>query len=270
MKTLILMVACASALNNPPLQVKGSDTMVHLVTAWAEAYMNANPDDAIAVTGGGSGTGIAAVLNGTTELCMSSREVAPKELELARSKNIDFRPHTVARDGLAIVVHPTRKLGAIDLDQLRQVYNGTIQNWKALGSADEAIQVLSRESSSGTYGYFKEAVLKKDEYAREVRLMPSTAAIVQSVGQDSPAIGYVGLGYLKDAPVKVVPVKKDAGAPAITPTPESVVKGTYPLARPLYFYTKGEPQGLAKKFIDFALSAAGQKIVVESGYVTVK
>jgi phosphate transport system substrate-binding protein len=252
------------------LTIKGSDTMVHLVTAWAEAYMGAHPDTQISVTGGGSGTGIAAMINGTTGLCMASRGVKSKERDLAKTGGIDFRELTVGRDGIAVVVHPDNPVSDLTLDQLRQVFNGTLKNWNQIGGPDQAIQVLSRESNSGTYVFFNEQVLEKDDYGREVRLMPSSAAIVQSVDQDKWSIGYVGLGYAEGSSVKVIAVKTDASSAAVTPSLASIRDGSYPIARPLFMYSNGEPVGLAKAFLDSALSVNGQEIVAETGYIPIR
>jgi len=251
------------------LTIKGSDTMVHLVTAWAEAYMQAHPEAQISVTGGGSGTGIAAMINGTTEVCMASRALKPEELELARRRGVAPIEYVVGRDGLAVVVHPANAVDALTLDQLRQVFNGTLTRWKQVGGADVAIQVLSRESNSGTYVFFNEQVLRKDDYAARARLLPSTAAVIHSTAQDSGSIGYVGLGYVQGAAVKVVGVKADADAPAVAASVEAVREGSYPIARPLLLYTQGEPAGLAKAFLDFCSSPAGQEIVAETGYIPV-
>lgn len=258
-----------SAAEETSLTIKGSDTMVHLVTAWAEAYMKDHPDAQISVTGGGSGTGIAGMINGTTEVCMASRTMKQKEKDLAGKQGITPVEHVVARDGLAVVIHTDNALDALTLDQLRQVFNGTLENWSQVGGADAPIKVLSRESSSGTYVFFNEHVLKKDDYSAKARLMPSTAAIIQATAQDAGSIGYVGLGYVNDT-VKVVKVKTDGDAPAVAPSLGTVLDGSYPISRPLHLYTQGEPTGLAKAFVDFCFSEAGQKIVTESGYIPVK
>ncbi|MFQ5504472.1 MAG: phosphate ABC transporter substrate-binding protein, partial [Planctomycetota bacterium] len=250
--------------------IKGSDTMVHLVTGWAEAYMKAHPEAEISVTGGGSGTGIAAMINGTTGLCMASREVKSREEEQAKSRGIRFHEITVARDGIAVVVNPQNAVSELTLDQLRQVFNGTLQSWSQIGGVEQAIQILSRESNSGTYVFFNEHVLQKDDYGPKVRLMPSNAAIVQSVGQDRWSIGYVGLGYAQGAPVKVIQVKPDPSSPAVQPSLATVRDRSYPIARPLYLYSNGEPSGLARAFADFALSAEGQGIVREIGYIPLR
>ena len=249
------------------LTIKGSDTMVHLVTAWVEAYMKAHPNAQISVTGGGSGTGIAAMINGTADLCMASREVKSREQEQAKERGITFHEISVARDGIAVVVHPQNPVSDLTMDQLRQIFNGTLNNWNQVGGPDQSIQVLSRESNSGTYVFFNEQVLKKDDYGREVRLMPSSAAIVQSTSQDRWSIGYVGLGYAEGAVVKVIGVKPDATGPAVHPSLDTVLDGSYPIARPLYLYTNGEPSGLVKAFADFVLLEDGQRIVQEIGYI---
>jgi phosphate transport system substrate-binding protein len=252
------------------LSIKGSDTMVHLVTAWAEAYMAAHPEAQISVTGGGSGTGIAAMINGTTDVCMASRKVKPREVELARERGVEFHEVVVARDGIAVVVHPENPVEELTLDQLRQIFNGTLRDWKQVGGPKRPLQVLSRESNSGTYVFFNEHVLRKDDYAREARLMPSNAAIVQAVSQDRGSIGYVGLGYAEGAPVRIVRVKADAASPAVAPSLTTVRDGSYPIARPLHLYANGEPKGLARDFIEFALSPEGQRIVRETGYIPVR
>lgn len=252
------------------ITIKGSDTMVHLVTAWAEAYMKANPKAQIGVTGGGSGTGIAAVINGTTNLCMASREVKDRERKLGAERGVSFTEIAVARDGIAVIVHGDNPVSELTLDQLRQVFNGTLNNWNQVGGPDQKIQALSRESNSGTYVFFNEHVLKKDDYGREVRLMPSNAAIVQSVRQDAWSLGYVGLGYAKGQDIKVVGVKAEASSPAIVPTLVSIRDGSYAIARPLFLYANGEVSGTTKRFVDFILAEAGQDIVVETGYVPVR
>lgn len=252
------------------LTIKGSDTMVHLVTNWAETYMQAHPGAQISVTGGGSGTGIAAMLNGTTDLCMASRKVKAKEREQAKNQGIVFHEIVVARDGIAVIVNPENPARELSMDQLRQIFNGTLQHWSQVGGPAQPIQVLSRESNSGTYVFFNEHVLKKDDYGREVRLMPSNAVIVQSASEDRWSIGYVGLGYAQGAAVKIVGVKPGQKSAAVSPSLETVRDGSYPIARPLHLYANAEPTGLAKAFIGFALSQEGQRIVRETGYIPLR
>jgi len=254
------------------LTVKGSDTMVHLVSAWAEGYMKANPRADVSVTGGGTGTGIAALINGTTDICAASRSMEEKEKKLAEQKGITPKEFAVALDGIAIVVHPANPVNELSLEQLRKIYTGVYTNWSQVAGPDMGIIVLSRESSSGTYIFFQEHVLRKEDYAQTARLMPATSAIIQSATADQGSIGYVGIGYAAEAKdkIKIVNVKMDDKSAAVTPSEETVKSGAYPIARPLYLYTKGEPSGMSKGFIDFALSPEGQKVVRDTGYVTIK
>jgi len=254
------------------ITIKGSDTMVHLVSTWAEEFMKAHPQIDLSVTGGGSGTGIAAIINKTTDICASSRDIKPKEKELAKKKGIIVHEIPVAQDALALIVHPKNPVKALTLSQVGKIYRGEITNWKALGGADKAITALSRESSSGTYIYFQEHVLEKQDYSPKVRLMPATSSIVQGVQDNQYAIGYVGLGYLEGAgsKIKALPIKPSETKPAVMPSVATALNKSYPISRFLYLYTNGAPQGQVKTFIDFTLSLAGQKIVVETGYVKVK
>jgi phosphate transport system substrate-binding protein len=254
------------------LTIKGSDTMVHLASTWAEQFMKTNPETEISVTGGGSGTGIAALLNGTTDICAASRGMKQKEYDLARAKGMEPNEFVVARDGIAVVVNPQNPIAEISTEQLAQIFTGAYTRWNQLGGPDQEIGVLSRESSSGTYVFFQEHVLKKKDYAVTARLMPATSAIIQSTSADRWAIGYVGLGYALQAgeKVKILPVKTGADSAAIVPSEATVKNGQYSIARPLHLYTAGVPTGLAQRFIDFCLGEAGQRIVRETGYVTVK
>lgn len=252
--------------------VKGSDTMVHLASAWAEDFMKKNPQTEIAVTGGGSGTGIAALLNGTTNVCTASRKIEAKELQQAAAKKIDPKEFVVALDGIVIVVNPANPLNEITIEQLKKIYTATYANWKDVGGPDQAIVLLSRETSSGTYVFFQEKVLDKRDYARSARLMPATSAIIQEVSASKGAIGYVGLGYAAEAKskVKVLKVKQKDGGAAVEPSVETVIAKTYPISRPLNLYTRGQPTGAVKVFVDFCLAPEGQKIVKETGFVPVR
>lgn len=256
--------------NKKSSTVKGSDTMVHLMSTLAEAYMKKNPEAKVSVTGGGSGTGIAALLNGTTDVCASSRDMQQKEKDQAKEKNINPVEKIIAYDGIAIVVHPDNPIKDITLEQLKKIYTGAYKNWKEIGGPDQPLTVLSRESNSGTYVFFQEHVLNKENYAPTVKLMPASSSIVQSVSADKWSIGYVGLGYTKEGNIKVVPVKKDDSSPAVAPSHGTVLDKTYSIARPLYLYFNGEPAGNLKMFLDFSLTGEGQKIVEETGYITLK
>ena len=254
------------------ITVKGSDTMVHLASTWAESFMEKHPDIEVSVTGGGSGTGIAALLNGTTDLCAASREIKQKELQLAQQKGLQPQEFVAARDGIAVIVNHKNPVSELTLEQLEKIFTGDFERWNQAGGSDEGILVLSRESSSGTYVFFQERVLQKKDYTPKAKLMPATSAIIQSVSSDQWTIGYVGLGYAQAAreKVKIIAVKTDPSSPAVLPSDKTVSAGDYLIARPLYLYTNGTPKGTVKNFIDFCLSESGQNIVRDTGYVTVK
>lgn len=275
--TGLFMTGCSRKNNedktsNTYLTIKGSDTMVHLASAWAEAFMKSHPEVDLSVTGGGSGTGIAALLNGTTDICIASRKIKEKEEKLAAEKGLVPNEIVTSRDGIAVVVNAENPIHELTIEQIGKIYTGAYTNWKDVGGPDQSIVVLSRESSSGTYVFFQEHVMKKKDYTQDAMLMPSTSAIIQSVTQDKWAIGYVGLGYGVQAgdQVRMLNVKNDAESPAVLPSVASVQDGSYGIARPLHFYTNGVPTGVAKDFVDFVLSERGQAIVLESGYVPVK
>lgn len=249
--------------------VKGSDTMVNLSAAWAENYMKANPGTKLIVNGGGSGVGIAALFSGTTDICNSSRDIKPEEKRKAADAGINVVGFDVALDGIAIVVNPNNPVKDLTLAQLKLIYTGEASSWKDFNGEDKDVLVYSRETSSGTYVFFQEHVLKFEDYSASARLMPATSAIIEAVASDETAIGYVGLGYAVAAKdrVKIVPIKADESAPAIIPSESNVQDGTYSIARPLHCYTNGQPKGTAKSFLDFCMSPDGQKVVVAQGYV---
>ena len=259
-----------SSQNKKSVTIKGSDTMVHLMSSLAEAYMKKNPEIQISVTGGGSGTGIAALINGTTDICASSRDMQQKEKDEAKSKSINPVEQSIAFDGLAVIVHPENPVSELTMDQIKKIYTGVTKSWKELGGPDEPIGILSRESNSGTYVFFQEHVLNKENYSPTVKLMPASSSIAQSVSQDKWSIGYLGLAYAKEANVKILKVKRDEKSPAVMPDHNTVLDKSYGIARPLYLYFNGEPKDNLKSFLDFALSAEGQKIVEETGYITLK
>ena len=263
------ILGCSKQDEKTYITIKGSDTMVHLVSNWAEAFMKQYPDAEVSVTGGGSGTGIAALLNGTTDICAASREIKEKEKKLAWQKNINPKEIAVARDGIAIVVNPNNPVSELSMEQLAKMFTGIYERWDQVGGPNEGIIVLSRESSSGTYVFFQEHVLKKQDYTQRAKLMPATSAIIQSVSSDTWAIGYVGLGYALAAKgkVKIVAVKADDNSTAVSPSEQTVKSGQYSIARSLYLYINGEATGTVKSFVEFCLSDRGQKITVETGYV---
>jgi phosphate transport system substrate-binding protein len=252
--------------------VKGSDTMTPLVTAWAEEFGKTHQSVSVSVTGGGSGTGIAALLNGTTTIAMASREIGEKETKDAAGKSIKPTATIVANDGIPAIVNPKNQIGALTLEQIRKIFTGEITNWKEVGGPDQPIYIFSRESSSGTCVFFQEHVLQKKDYSPKTRFLPTHSAIIQEVSSNPLAIGYAGLGHATAAKgrIKVLKVKKDEKSEAVAPSIETVNNGTYSIARPLYFYTNNDPRGSAKAFVDFCLSPEGQKIVEEQGLVPLK
>jgi phosphate transport system substrate-binding protein len=251
------------------ITVKGSDTMVILGQRWAEEFMKKNPATIIQVTGGGSGTGISALINGTTDICESSRSMKSTEKEKLRDRyNNTGVEIPVARDGLAVYLNGTNPVSDLTLDQLKGIYTGRLTNWKEVGGPDARIIVYSRENSSGTYVFFKETVLGGADFTPRAQTMPGTAAVVNSVAKEKFGIGYGGAAYAKA--IKIVKVKKDAGSAGIAPSKATVLDGTYPLARPLFFYLRAKPTGDIKSFIDWVLSGEGQGIVEKVGYYPVK
>lgn len=265
----------ALAKNANSLQVKGSDTMVNLVQAWAEEYMKIQPEAFIAVTGGGSGTGLAALINGTCDIAVSSREIKRQERELAGKKGVTPTEYKVALDGLAVVVNPANPVSQLTLDQLADIFTGKIKNWKELGGQDLKIVVLSREVNSGTHVYFKEHVLRKNdpkstaEFSSDALMMPSSQAIADEVKNNTSAVGYYGMGYIgKDH--KAISVAKAEGSPYIFPTVDHVIAGDYPISRPLFFYVNGQGSEDVKKFMNFILSPEGQAIVTQVDFVPIQ
>lgn len=253
------------------LTIKGSDTMVHLVTTWAEAYGKDRRDVEISVTGGGSGTGVSALLNRTTDICAASRDMTAEEKQKAEQKGLRLVERAVARDGIAVIVHPSNPVNELTIEQLRKIYIGASANWRDVGGADGGFVILSRETSSGTYVFFQEHVLNKQDYTPKARLMPATSAIIQSVSEDALAIGYVGLGYALEAKgkVKVLRIKAKDDAPSVEPSEDTVRSGAYSISRPLYFYMDDAASASAKAFVEFCLSERGQAIVREVGFVPV-
>lgn len=266
--TAWLVLTCTVSFAKPDvIQIKGSDTMVNLGQAWAEEFMNQHPEVSIAVTGGGSGTGIAALINRTTTLAQSSRDMKPEEkAQVLKATGKEVVEFTVGLDALAVIVHPSNPVSELSIDQLSGIFTGKITHWKELGGRDEKILVLSRERNSGTHVYFLEEILRKgnargpEEFAASVLMMPSSQAISQEVLRSHAAIGYLGLGYVTGEH-KALAVKKTETGPAVTPSVEAAQSKTYPISRPLHIFTAGPPEGKVKEFIDFVLSPKGQEIV---------
>lgn len=261
----LALTRCAQKTDARPVTVKGSDTMVILVQRWAEQYMGGHPGAVVQVTGGGSGTGIAALINGTTDICQSSRPMKDSERAQMKTKfGTEPIETLVARDGLSVYVNEANPLTEITLAQVRAIYQGETQNWKAIGGADAPILLYSRENNSGTYEYFKEHVLGGGDFSARAQTLPGTAAVVNAVSKDVNGVGYGGDAYAKG--VKVLALKRDDASPGILPTDSTIRDSSYPLSRGLFFYLRGQPSPQAKAFIDHCLSAEGQKLVTEVGY----
>ncbi len=263
------------AKNSNSIQVKGSDTMVNLVQAWAEEYMKSRPDAFIAVTGGGSGTGLAALINGTCDVAVSSRQIKQQEIGLAGKKGVVPSETKVALDGLAVVVHPANPVSQLTLEQLSDIFTGKTVNWKELGGEDLKIVVLSREVNSGTHVYFKEHVLRKNdanstaEFSPDALMMSSSQAIADEVKNNKSAIGYYGMGYIgKDQ--KAVSLAPAEGSAYVFPSVDHVVAGDYPISRPLFLYVNGQGNQEVKAFLDFILSPEGQAIVTHEDFVPIQ
>jgi phosphate transport system substrate-binding protein len=277
-----LLVACgpqqqASDADARPAQTienKGSDTLVNLALAWAEAYIELYPEVRISVTGGGSGTGIAAMINGTVNIANASRAMKPEEIAAAEANGITPVEFVVARDAIAIVVHPSNPVDGLTLQQISDIYTRKITNWSQVGGEDRPIVLLSRESNSGTHVYFLENVIRLGDkestllFSSETLLMPSSEGISTEVRQNPNAIGYDGLGYVTPDQ-KVVAVARDAHARYVLPSVDTVNDGSYPVSRPLYMYTAGEPTGEMKAYLDWILDE-GQALVLELGFVPLR
>lgn len=257
------------------IQNKGSDTLVNVALAWAERYRQIEPEVSIAVTGGGSGTGIAALINGTVDIANASREMKESEFEDARANGIEPVEFVVAIDALAVIVHPDNPVSELTIGQLSDIYAGIITNWSQVGGNDAAIVLLSRETNSGTHVYFLEEVVRRGDeessaiFAPQTILMPSSVGITSELRRNPNAIGYDGLGYVDPEHEKILAVAENSQSPYVFPSVESALGGTYPLARNLYMYTAGEPTGSIADYLNWILSPAGQEIVIELGFVPI-
>jgi phosphate transport system substrate-binding protein len=278
--TLVLaLLACGSqgepgdaVTGDTNIQNKGSDTMVNVALAWAQAYGELYPEIQIAVTGGGSGTGIASLINGTVDMANASREIKEEERQGALDNGVDPVEHVVAGDAIAIVVHPSNPVDGLTIPQLSDIFAGQITNWREVGGEDRPIVLLSRESNSGTHVFFLENVVRQGQedddtlFSADTLLMPSSEGISAEVRQNPNAIGYDGLGYVTPDQ-KVVAVASEPGADYVLPTVETARDGSYPIARLLYIYTAGQPQGAIKDYLAWILGSEGQAIVQELGFV---
>jgi phosphate transport system substrate-binding protein len=281
-KTIILstllsagVLAALSAEARTVIQNKGSDTLVNVAQAWAEEYQNVASDVAIAVSGGGSGTGIAAMINGTVDIANASRQMKDKEIKMAQDHGQNPVEHIVGYDALAVYLHPDNPLSTLSLSQLGEIYGreGKAKSWSDLGVTvpgckGNEIVVVSRQNNSGTYAYFRKAVLGKDKYRAGTLDMHGSKDVVDLVEKTPCAIGYSGLAYATDH-VKLACISKDGDA-CVSPSVATAVDRSYPIARPLFMYTNGEPEGEIKKYLDWVMSDAGQCIILNKGYAPMK
>ncbi|HVM70869.1 MAG TPA: phosphate ABC transporter substrate-binding protein [Anaerolineales bacterium] len=282
---LLLLIICLLAACGPAnagtaqsqmlyIQDKGSDTIVNLALAWAEKYQAEHANVSISVTGGGTGTGIAALLNRTTDIANASRQMQAVEIQQAKAKGLDPIEFVVARDAIAVAVNPSNPVDRLTFQQISDIYSGKINNWLQVGGLDRPIVRLSREVNSGTHVYFRDTVVRlgdannKTLFATDTLLLPSSEGIVSELRQNPNAIGYDGLGYIP-ADLKTIAVAKDAAGPFVLPSVATVNNKSYPIARDLYMYTAGQPSGVVKTYLDWIVSSEAQAIVVELGFVPI-
>lgn len=262
----VAMLAAGSA---QAQRVKGSDTLLPLTQELAEDYLEEHPEGEVIVTGGGSGVGIAALMENTTDIAMASRRIKFGEKMKFAEAGLQAREVIVAYDALAVVVNPSNPVTQLTREQLEDIFRGKITNWKEVGGEDRKIVVYSRETSSGTYEFFKESVLDNKNYMSSILSMPATGAIIQSVKQTKGAIGYIGLAYLNRY-VKPLAVSYDGGEHYAVPSVETAADGSYPIVRPLYYYYDAAKEQTVSSFISYALSPEGQRSVLEQGFVPVR
>jgi len=247
------------------LVIKGSDTLgAKLVPQLAEAFKAAHPDTTFDIAAEGSTTGIAAIIDGTAQIGMASRRAKPAEVGAASSKGVNMKPTIVAYDGIAVIVNSANPIKGLTKKQVEQIFTGDVTDWSAVGGSSGKISVYTRNTSSGTYSDFKELAMKKRDYAPSAQKMAGNEQIASEVGTNASGVGYVGLAYTKAGGIKVVPIEGNL------PSVKSVQGKTYPYARPTFYYTNGDPSGIAKEFLNFTTSPAGQKIVLQVGFVPIK
>lgn len=274
--TLVLLFLGTQGFGQEVLQIKGSDTLINLVQRLAEIYMETHPDASIAVTGGGSGVGIAALIANRVHIADASRQIKQKEISRAKENGVVPYEIAIAIDGLSVIVNSENPINHLTIAQIGKIFRGEITNWKELGGPDLKISLYGRQSNSGTYVFFMEHVLGNKDYSPRMKRMNGNAQIVEGIIADKAGIGYVGVGYVYDDKgnirqgLKVLSVAKDEKTEPVTPLiPENVKSGKYPIARALYQYTNGKPKGMVREFIAFILSSEGQKIVDEMGFYPV-
>jgi len=254
---------------NIQIQQKGSDTLLILAQRWAEAYRKNHGNVEIVVSGGGTGTGISALINKQTDIADASREIKQSEIDQAKTKGVNPVEWKVAIDGISIIVNKNNPIKEISLDELRRIYNGTVTKWSQIGGKDTPIIAYGRQSTSGTYVYFEEEILKGDKYRSDMNQLAGNAEIVQAVINDPNGIGYVGVAYAETRKneLTILSVKKAADSTPYQPTIDNILSKKYPISRFLYVYTNGIPEGAVKDYIKFIIGSEGQKIVEEVGYI---
>jgi phosphate transport system substrate-binding protein len=276
-----ILISCVSSSEQTPsnsqasyIENKGSDTIVNLALAWAEKYQADHPDVRISVTGGGSGTGIASLINKTVDIANASRQIKAEEVDQAKANGVEPVEHIIARDAIAVIVNPNNPVSELSLRQISDIYSGKINNWSEVGGEDWPIVRLSRETNSGTHVYFLETVLRlgnsedKTLFSTDTLLLPSSEGIIAELRQNPNAIGYDGLGYVpKD--LKTIAIAEKEGGAFVLPSIATVNEKTYAIARDLYMYTNGEPTGVIKEYLDWILSDEAQQIVADLGFVPV-
>lgn len=274
---LFALTAVASVCAAPKgsLKIAGSTTVLPLSQIWAERFMQKYPDVSISVTGGGSGTGLSMLINGTCQIANASREAKPKEIDSARQRNFKLVATKLAKDGLAIIVHSSNNVKNLTMAQLADIYRGRITNWKRVGGESARdIVAVGRDSSSGTYGFFQDTVLGGAAYRKDMLSQPTNQAVAGEVARSRDAIGYVGMAYAEElakaGKVRILSISRKSGQPGMLPTAETVGNGTYPLFRYLYAYTLGSPSGLAGEFLKWCTGSEGQAMVPDSGYLPLK
>jgi len=272
---LLLGLACSAACAGGTLKIAGSTTVLPLSQVWAEEYMAKHPGVSISVSGGGTGVGISSLLNGSIDIANASRPAKAKEIENAKVRNSKLVATRLAKDGMAIIVNASNNVKNVTIGQLADVYSGRITNWKQLGGkSDKQIVVVGRDSSSGTYGFFQDEVLKGKPYVKSMLALASNKAVEQAVVQSEEAIGYVGLAYAEEAAkagkVRILSISRKTGEPGIMPTAKTVSDETYPLFRYLLAYTMGKPKGLAADFLKWCTGPEGQSMVKDTGYLPLK
>lgn len=277
----ILLSACVASPTSPSdveastyIQNKGSDTIVNLALAWAERYQQEHPNVRISVTGGGTGTGMAALISGTVDIANASRQIKPEEVDEANKNGVEPQEYVIARDAIAVIIHPDNPINKLTLEQVSRIYRGEINNWKELGSYDRPIVRVSRETNSGTHVYFLESVIRlgndgnKYFFSTDTLLLPSSEGIIAEVSENPNAIGYDGLGYVTPS-VKVVALSEDPAGHYVLPSSETVNNGSYPVSRDLYMYTGSAPSAAAQAYLQWIMEAEAQEIVIELGFVPV-